>query len=764
LNNAAVIAADEDFYAQHPEFVEDGKRIPLDPHDPIQAPLRREWMDSYLRNGGSVEQSGEARPKSLPSSPKGACDCEKTRVAPAPKAVATKPVVILAQKPAAAPGNSLANTGLKNAISIALDTQHFVPEVEKIKVRYRTTGPISQIRSLRLVVSTVAKPDEELCEYQVRGPYQTSDVILWDGANNSRGFLNLASSPFLLRWEAETDNGSHCVSERVKLEILVERIEILVADPEIAGAEVRYRKSITKMAAEASVAGGGRLVIPSSIFKDSAAEMNDNSAYKAYQEQVQRGPTVPLLARVFLKGQDGSEKRCASVVQGVRILWDVQYADDALYQQGLNARRVHAVARAYLKNATTFRKELTRPTGRACHQLLGGIRSTPEQRTRETDAWQNLSGWRVQIPERRTWAAHSVCLSTTLDADTGIGFRGSARAGDQFVIRAYVDHDHAADIVADGLAALLPPERTSNAVAWENWRSVRIVANYRVGTNTAPLDPLWLKEPYAEACMEFEDATGGTSKDITAQWKAEYQRVITREGLGDAWLRNALLDDPGGHPVAYREFNDFSRREASGWGLSMLSPRVQQMFSTPSEKEYYEECSKQAQRIYYQVVAAFTLSRLGLALFRFPESGEHNHQTVSGTYTAGTAPSITGYTDRSHAVFMVFQKQKDGDGGIGGGHTNIERTLIHEVGHVLFLAHAPGYFPSKNASGKLSSGDSRDAQPQPPGFQRDAHDDAEWCVMSYHKSNPLVLCGQCILKLSAWDVFGNFDRKGIKLT
>jgi hypothetical protein len=62
-------------------------------------------------------------------------------------------------------------------------------------------------------------------------------------------------------------------------------------------------------------------------------------------------------------------------------------------------------------------------------------------------------------------------------------------------------------------------------------------------------------------------------------------------------------------------------------------------------------------------------------------------------------------------------------------------TFIHEIGHTLFLAHAPGHFESGQ---------------QPGGFQPDAHDKDQVCLMSYSpKANHL--CGLCFLKLGGWD-------------
>jgi len=55
LDRDAVRAADDDFYANHPELVQNGRRIPLSASDPAQADLRREWMDLYIAHGGEVE-------------------------------------------------------------------------------------------------------------------------------------------------------------------------------------------------------------------------------------------------------------------------------------------------------------------------------------------------------------------------------------------------------------------------------------------------------------------------------------------------------------------------------------------------------------------------------------------------------------------------------------------------------------------------------------------------------------------------------------
>ena len=63
LNRRAVSSADDELYRRHqdderpnPLFDEDGNLQQLDPDDPAQAELRREWTDLYIEHGGQVEE------------------------------------------------------------------------------------------------------------------------------------------------------------------------------------------------------------------------------------------------------------------------------------------------------------------------------------------------------------------------------------------------------------------------------------------------------------------------------------------------------------------------------------------------------------------------------------------------------------------------------------------------------------------------------------------------------------------------------------
>ena len=97
--------------------------------------------------------------------------------------------------------------------------------------------------------------------------------------------------------------------------------------------------------------------------------------------------------------------------------------------------------------------------------------------------------------------------------------------------------------------------------------------------------------------------------------------------------------------------------------------------------------------------------------------------TRRSSITAGIAPVIAGVTTRTRTIFFQFTVGDD------------TKTFIHEVGHTLFLAHAPGHFQA----GK-----------QPGGYQPSAHDKDQVCLMSY-ASNKKYLCGLCFVKLGGWN-------------
>lgn len=78
LNSDAVKAADDEFYAKHPELVKEGKRIPLSATDPSQAGLRQEWVELYKKHGGKEEDDTNKPPAKKPADPVQPCPLQKS--------------------------------------------------------------------------------------------------------------------------------------------------------------------------------------------------------------------------------------------------------------------------------------------------------------------------------------------------------------------------------------------------------------------------------------------------------------------------------------------------------------------------------------------------------------------------------------------------------------------------------------------------------------------------------------------------------------
>jgi len=57
LNKQAIQAADDEFYAKHPDMMRNGHRVPLDPNNPRHAAMRQAWHTSYLANGGELSNA-----------------------------------------------------------------------------------------------------------------------------------------------------------------------------------------------------------------------------------------------------------------------------------------------------------------------------------------------------------------------------------------------------------------------------------------------------------------------------------------------------------------------------------------------------------------------------------------------------------------------------------------------------------------------------------------------------------------------------------
>lgn len=176
LDAAAVLKADDAFYAAHPEMVDGGKRvsIPVSPNDPCSKLMSEEWLDTYVANGGKVDS------KSFPT-------CKVGSVAtPCPAAKKA-----LTASEAAAAFNVLAgnrNTPFNYPVDCCYSRAHSMCQtledkgIESQKVWYfakdwGTAGSTSDLHPVKPDGTPVAFPDPMGTSQPVRWVYHVAPII-----------------------------------------------------------------------------------------------------------------------------------------------------------------------------------------------------------------------------------------------------------------------------------------------------------------------------------------------------------------------------------------------------------------------------------------------------------------------------------------------------------------------------------------------------------------------------------------------------------
>jgi hypothetical protein len=389
----------------------------------------------------------------------------------------------------------------------------------------------------------------------------------------------------------------------------------------------------------------------------------------------------------------------------------------------LDARGVETKEKAFIKKVDGYEEALTRPKGVSTHFKVGGFRAKLGDRATAGLQWLQDGVWALTAgTAKRQWATYSICVGDDKStADSAVSFCPGRVAGDVHKVRAMVDIDeNALDVEDEAMPDSVPATRRSNTIKITVWRSVPLVANWIVGAGTTPVDVPSLSKEYKKAAMRIEPAKGVAPKDVDADWQKAYETVVDGHvKSGKEFLKDALERTHEGYPVLYRSFMDYWERMNPSVGFfGRLWQRFISFFGAGDKPGYQKKCEAYALTIVQETAVKLKIPEEGITALKFDEDGPHN-QIPTSSFTAGWAPSIPTLTDRNKAIFFQFTSGKN------------TLTFIHEVGHALFLAHAPGHF---------------DKGKQPGGYQPDAHDKDEICIMSYHPDQK-YLCGLCLLKL-----------------
>ena len=614
------------------------------------------------------------------------------------------------------------------AISITkLDCECFAPLEESVLIHYEITGDLELVQSVRLRVAAQKEPAKFLLEKSLSGKPQAKGMYMWDGAVTDAGFagcINLLSSPYLLQLGLTPKGGTLAYTNKATVKVELMQTELAIGDESGLGENEDNFGVLEPLKEDLRKFGGkGKIRLNSSLFKEDGAEMKNDKSFRVYHGALHKGAPIPLFLRLWLKGKGGNRVRSSKAVAKTPILWDALPEQESDLEANLSERGVHDTAKRFIKKAAAHKHGESEPAGITCHKDLGGMRVKQSDRGFSEKHWKTLwESWGAEDPKQRGWAALSQCgPSDEVRADCGIVFYNGRMAGDRHRIAAYVDLESKLDVkdrkAGDGVedACKSPP------LAFLNWREVKVTRQYKVGTGTVPLEFGESNREFNQAALSIIPKAGLFPEEIAERWKAAYQDIVKLYSF-DSIIQNGAEPDPDGYPVRYRSYNDYWERIHPEKGFfGKLWHRIVGFFGTDEEKGYREKCDKKAYMIYSAVAARFPLGENGLTCFKFGKRGEHN--MWEGAYTAGIAPWIAGYSNRYQSVLFVFDPGQ------------AAHSVTHEIGHSLFLAHGPGHW----VKGK-----------NPGGYQDDAHDKDEFCLMSYHPDGA-HFCGLCILKLSGWD-------------
>ncbi len=349
--------------------------------------------------------------------------------------------------------------------------------------------------------------------------------------------------------------------------------------------------------------------------------------------------------------------------------------------------------------------------------------------------WQSLkSAWGFLKGASRDWAGYTrPGLVAGVDADSGVWFDPSRMAGDVFTVTAFLDPSgDLYDTPDEGKPYADAGSHKSDPLRIELRRRIKVVDNLKIGAGAAGLDVAGLNDRYGLVPTRFEPAD--PARSATGDWLAAYTKALAHftAASPNGFVALAAESDPGGWPVKFRSYADYKAQMGRKKPFAGFLRRVRDFLGVTSEGDYRTECDSHASAIVSQTLIELGLAD-GLTLVRFEHDGRHNMPPGRGA-VLGWGPSVPGCTGRNRAVALMFCRAA-ADAGL------VRKILVHEVGHALFLAHAPGVGNTEGEPAGCQPGAHWDRGPADPGLH---------CVMSYHDKAE-HLCGLCLVKLAGAD-------------
>lgn len=628
------------------------------------------------------------------------------------------------------------------------DDVHFAPEKEKVKVKYTLRNPVGAITGARL---------------ELYGPHQdgalwTRDLtpeecadgeheIEWDGkVTKSTHFpdeyVTVEMSPYKLKLVAKGGVAGDPVAAWTYFHVLIAKMTFELGDKEVLSRDLDH-PVWDRVKTEGLPAEGKKLELRllSNIFSTSPGDMHDRSDFTKYETLWEKGPQVPLFLKVTIKDSKDAEVEAPKALGNTKFLWD--WEDEAE-----DTSRHHAKATAFLDKALDYYKDTTQPKGDNCHKDRGGKRGAgadpvfvetagyAPQATRTDKQFP----FKVEACPTRKWAAFSRGWGSGYFAGkTGVLLQPSRMAGDAVKVTVQVAYERKADGTAVLDVTDDPPLKAAlqaKTGTFEVWRQLDFVKYVKKKLALPNFGVATFQDYYEKAYVRVE-YTAGAASEMAA---ADYNSAFTTHINGQPWYVQAAIDSTvdqhatGNLAATFRSYAGWKTAAAAaqGWTVAQLNTWLAGGGAAlNTAAKYHGFCLGWATDIVTAVCDQFLSADDGINLVHF--EGLYNHEAaVGGSQLNGFATSFPSTGEKKCAFVLCA-----GAGNYGGDSNTREQTVTHEIGHCLFLAHAPDNVTATDIANRPDA---------------TVHDD-DWhnCAMSYNYTQERKFCGFCLLRLRGWD-------------
>jgi hypothetical protein len=642
----------------------------------------------------------------------------------------------------------------------------FAPQAEKVDVSYRIQDPDGAITSATLLLYRTGLTAPVWS--RVLSAAERTDgehTIEWDGTISAHAdfperCVTIEHSPYRLRIEVAGGGTADPAFQEATFAVEISRIEVALAPRTclVGSAGQDDDRAVYDQVGTLPASGLVTLRLGSDLYITGLGEMTDATGFTAYRTLWGDGPRIPLVATAYVKHSSGGEVAVGTALGRARILWD--HAEATGTTQSYN----HPSAKTFIDNAAAYDAANGRPAnGVDTHVDRGGKRAAATGSPAvfsAADAKVTNFPYAVAAGATRWWAAFSPFQKGgDFDARAGAVFRPSRTAGDTYHVKAYLARGGEMDTADAAPAGALAEAEVGR---FEIWREITLAQHYRKCPQITASVPS-IAGYYGEAFVKVDNRLGSGHTMTKAEYDAAYTAALASVPAATVhyFLRQYSLpagesqyDLPrpanslGGRILqavasvgtwfgveraattwvaTFLPYDDFKQAVKTGEGYNdaTLAARLTAA-NLGTEQDYAEGTKGYAKAIARAMCKALSTVR-GVTVLQF-ERTHSLEELLSGRLNGHAVVNA-----RDKTGFAIYNPRQD--------------TTGHEIGHCLFLPHAPRL---SGSGAVINSGG---------GITPDRHDGNEMnCLMSYARPRE-GFCGLCLLRLRGWDQ-SQFNRNG----